>query len=324
MPEIDFSWRAPTFSVTNRPVAEHITETLSFLKKTHRIFDAVWMDDHFHPWLEGLSNDTPVLECWTSLTYLSAMFTDLYYSGIVFCNSYRNPALLAKSSATISCLTGGRFVLGIGAGWKEDEYIGYGYPFPSARVRIEQLEESVRIIRKMWTGKRVDFDGKYYKMKGAYCSPRPVKAPPIMIGGSGERFLLGVVARQADWWNLHGVSPATFVHKTKVLEEHCSKAGRDVREIRKTWGGNIAIAETDAEARQIAASSPFSVRGEKGGALVGSPATVKAQMQAFVDVGVTHFHLRFMDFPSVKGAQLFGRAVLPSFRKKRIGPGWPS
>jgi alkanesulfonate monooxygenase SsuD/methylene tetrahydromethanopterin reductase-like flavin-dependent oxidoreductase (luciferase family) len=207
---IEFGWRAPTFSVKGESATKLMEETTNYLRKTHEIFDAVWMDDHFHPWLKSMLNTTPVLECWTTLTYLSATFTDLDYSAIVLCNSYRNPAYLAKSAATLSCLTGGRFVLGIGAGWKEDEYLANGYTFPSAKERIERLEESVRIIREMWTNSPASFAGKYHSVKDAYCLPRPMKKPPIMIGGKGEVLMLGVIARQADWWYLGGVSPDTF------------------------------------------------------------------------------------------------------------------
>ncbi len=182
MPEIEFGWRIPTFPVKGESATKLIEKTMNYLRKTHQIFDAVWMDDHLHPWLNSMPNTTPVLECWTTLTYLSATFTDLDYSAIVLCNSYRNPAYLAKCGATLSCLTGGRFVLGIGAGWKEDEYLAYGYPFPSAKERIERLEEGVRIIREMWTSSPANFTGKYHSVKDAYCLPRPVKKPPIMIG----------------------------------------------------------------------------------------------------------------------------------------------
>jgi alkanesulfonate monooxygenase SsuD/methylene tetrahydromethanopterin reductase-like flavin-dependent oxidoreductase (luciferase family) len=319
MPRVEFGWRVQTFPVMGESATKLIEETTNYLRKTHEIFDAVWMDDHFHPWLRSLPSTTPVLECWTTLTYLSALFTDLDYSAIVLCNSYRNPAYLAKCGATLSCLTGGRFILGIGAGWKEDEYLAYGYPFPSAKERIERLEEGVRIIREMWTSSPANFAGKYYCVKDAYCLPRPVKKPPIMIGGAGEKLMLGVIARQADWWNLTGVSPATFERKAKVLEKHCSKIGRDSSEIVRTWTGNIGLAESDMKAKAIAETSPFSSDGEDGGALLGSPSTVKEQIQRFVDVGVTHFNLRFLDFPSTRSTKLFARTVAPTFRKTRTG-----
>src|SRR5690348_3694750 len=115
---VELSWRVPTFPVNGETVSRLVGETVSYLTKTHEFFDSVWVDDHFHPWLVSMPKTTPVLECWTTLTYLSATFRDLDYGAIVLCNSYRNPAYLAKSAATLSSLTGGRFALGMGAGWK--------------------------------------------------------------------------------------------------------------------------------------------------------------------------------------------------------------
>ncbi|HEW94029.1 MAG TPA: LLM class flavin-dependent oxidoreductase, partial [Thermoprotei archaeon] len=112
------------------------------------------------------------------------------FGHIVLCNSYRNPALLAKMTATLQVLSNGRYILGIGAGWKIDEYIAYGYPFPPPRVRIGQLEEAVQIIRRMWTEESVSFRGKYYHIDNAICSPKPKPVPLIMIGGGGEKLML--------------------------------------------------------------------------------------------------------------------------------------
>ena len=139
---------------------------------------------------------------------------------------YRNPALTAKIAASLQFLTGGRYILGIGAGWKEDEYRAYGYDFPPARVRIGQLEDAVQICKLIWTGGPVSYTGEYYQIENAYCMPAPEPPPPIMIGGAGEQRTLRVVAQYADWWNADYYSPDDYARKLAILREHCRAVGR--------------------------------------------------------------------------------------------------
>jgi len=158
-------------------------------------------------------------------------------------------------AATLSVLSSGRFILGIGAGWKGDEYNSYGYDFPNASVRIDALDEAVQIIRKMWTDDVVHFNGKHYRLNGARCNPKPNPNPRIMIGG-GDEGLLKVVASQADWWN--GVFPLeVYKQKLSVLKKHCQGVGRDYDSITKTWLGAVAIAKTEDEASRIAKNNSF-------------------------------------------------------------------
>jgi len=250
------------------------------------------------------------LECWTGISYLAGAFPHLQFGSIVLCQSYRNPALLAKMAATLQALTGGRLIFGIGAGWKEDEYLAYGYAFPADAVRIAQLTEVVRIIRCMWTETPASFEGQHYRIKEAYCAPKPVPVPPMLIGGGGERLLLRVVAEQADWWNYPGGSVENYAHKLDVLRRHCQAVGRDYDEIVKTWAcESVAVAETEAEARRIAARSPFADES----AIVGTPEQVAGQLRRFTALGVEHFILRFADFPDPGGAELFASRVIPQF-----------
>jgi alkanesulfonate monooxygenase SsuD/methylene tetrahydromethanopterin reductase-like flavin-dependent oxidoreductase (luciferase family) len=172
------------------------------------------------------------------------------------------------------------------------------------------LADTVQIIRKMWTETPATFHGKYYQIEDAYCEPKPDPLPPIMIGGGGEQLTLRVVARYADWWNLGGGTPESFAHKLDVLRSHCAEVGRDPDDIVKTVGGVVAIAESEAEAQRIAKASPFS----GGQGIVGTPDQVTAQLRAFTDLGVTHFILRFADFPHPAGIDLFAQTVIPQFR----------
>jgi len=237
-------------------------------------------------------------------------FERLSFGHIVLCNSYRNPALLAKMVATLCSLAPGRFILGMGAGWKENEYVSYGYEFPNGRTRIDALSEAIQIIRKMWTENVVSFNGKYYKISGAYCNPKPNPIPPIMIGGGGERLTLRTVAEHADWWN-GVVNLEDYKHKLDVLRSHCNRIGRDYESIKKTWLGCIAITETEDEAIRLAKNNPFPTREPT---ISGTPEQVSQKLKEFVDIGVEYLILRFLDFPSTTGTKLFTENVATQFR----------
>jgi len=202
--------------------------------------------------------------------------------------------------ATLQLLTGGRFILGIGAGWLEAEHLAYGYAFPEALVRIRQLEEAVQIIRKMWTETPATFEGKHYRIKDALCEPRPDPLPPIMIGGGGEHLILRVVARHADWWNIPGAKVETYAHKLAALRSHCQAVGREYNQIVKTWAGWIA--------------TPYYQDGQGLLQLVGTSDQIAGQLRAFTKLGVEHFMLGFADFPDPAGALMFAREVIPEFR----------
>jgi len=310
---VKFGLRVPSFPVDGSSAKTFVNQILGFLKELEENYSSAWVDDHFVPWLTSIPKATPNLESFTSISYLAGVFQKLTFGNIVLCNSYRNPATLAKMAATLQTLTHGRFVLGIGAGWKEDEYIAYGYEFPSPRARVGQLEEGVQIIRRMWTEETVTFKGRYYTVDQAYCEPKPKPVPPVMIGGGGEKLTLRVVARYADWWNLPNVSPETYQHKLAVLKEHCRREGRDSAEIAKTLGSNVAIAETDKEARRLAVDSPFINMENEESFVIGDPARVSEKLREYIRLGVELFILRFVDFPKTGGAKLFAEKVIPAF-----------
>jgi len=311
--KVKFGLRIPSFPVDGSSGQAFTDQIVKFISRVESDFNSAWVCDHFHPWASFVPETTPTIEGFTAISYFSGLFRRLMFGNIVLCNSYRNPALLAKMSATLQLLTGGRFILGIGAGWKEDEYIAYGYKFPTAKVRIEQLEEGVQIIRKMWTETKATFEGKHYRIRNAICSPRPDPIPPIMIGGGGEKLTLKVVAKHADWWNLPNVSAETFKHKLEVLESHCEKAGRNPEEIKKTLGNIVAIAKTSEEARRIAVESPFMKAGSMENIIIGDPDVVVEKISEYVELGIEHFILRFLDFPKTSGAELFAEKVIPEF-----------
>ena len=309
---VKFGLRVPSFPVDGSNEEEFINQILRFLGELEENFDSAWVCDHFIPWAGFVTRDIPTLEGFTTISYLSGVFRKLTFGNIVLCNSYRNPALLAKMGATLQRFTEGRFILGIGAGWKEDEYIGYGYEFPPPKVRIQQLEEGVQIIKKLWNEGVATFGGRYYKIDEAYCYPKPEPIPPVMIGGGGEKLTLRVVARHADWWNLSVVSPKMFQHKLEILKEHCRKEGRDPAGIVKTVDNCIAIAKTKEETWNLASKSPFTRKREEE-CIVGNPNAVIKKLAEYTELGVEYFILRFADFPKTDGAKLFAKEVIPTF-----------
>ncbi|GIV78061.1 TIGR03560 family F420-dependent LLM class oxidoreductase [Litorilinea aerophila] len=311
MSTVQFGWRVPAFPVDGSSGPDFVQQIVRNLEALGDAFDSAWVADHFIPWARFAADDIPTLECLSTICYLAGAFPRLKFGTIVLCQSYRNPALLAKMGATLQLLSSGRFILGIGAGWKEDEYRAYGYDFPKPATRIRQLEEAVQIVRRLWTETPATFHGRHYHIEHAYCEPKPNPRPPILIGGGGEQLTLRVVARHADWWNIPGGTLENYRHKLEVLRRHCDAEGRDYDEIRKTWAVEVvAVAETEAEARRMAEASPF----YSGAGLVGTPDQVAEQLRAFTELGCSYFIARFADFPRTEGVRLFAERVIPQFQ----------
>ena len=266
--------------------------------------DSFWVPDHI------MRGDGFRLECWTQMTWLAARYPKQQLGGIVMANSYRHPPLLAKMAASLQTFSGGRFILGYGAGWLEDEYHAYGYPFPSARVRIAQMVEGIQVMHAMWTQSPATYQGQYYQVTDAYCEPRPDPVPPILIGGDGEKYLLRAVAEHADYWLAFSKNIETLRHKLAVLEDHCRAVGRDSGAIRKAYPLTVYLARTRAEAEQRAgaalqrAEPPFA----------GEPAALREYLQELVELGFDLFPLVFANFPETDDLRLFADEVLPAFR----------
>jgi alkanesulfonate monooxygenase SsuD/methylene tetrahydromethanopterin reductase-like flavin-dependent oxidoreductase (luciferase family) len=265
-----------------------------FIEASQPHFDTVWAEDHFQ-W-----DKRPVLEAITTLTYLVGRHPGMRFGHIVLGQSYRNPALTAKMAAILQALSQGKFILGIGAGWKEDEYQAYGYPYPPASVRVDQLEEAVQIIRAMWTQSPASFEGKYYRIENAECQPEPNPPIPLLIGGAGEQKTLRVVARYADWWNHNFCTAEEYAHKQRVLTDHCREIGRDPAEIVHTYYAAVSLVNDPAKAEK----RDFHV-------VAGTPDMVTRELSQFVNLGVKHFQLRFLDFPQMNGLGTFAEKVLP-------------
>ncbi|MGV9805799.1 LLM class F420-dependent oxidoreductase [Micromonospora chersina] len=197
--------------------------------------------------------DAPMLEGYTTLAFLAAHTTSVELQLLVSGVTYRHPGLLAKIVSTLDVLSGGRTVLGLGAAWYEREHAAFGVPFPPLAERFERLEETLRIVQQMWSEDNGPFHGKHHRLAETINSPQPLRRPPIMIGGAGEKKTLRLVARYADATNLFArpdTGPEQVRAKLEVLAEHCAREGTDYDRIRKTvlWAAPVATHAEGGEA----------------------------------------------------------------------------
>jgi F420-dependent oxidoreductase-like protein len=268
-------------------------------------FTSAWLVDHFHT--APLPSQEVTFECWTTTAALARDTKRIRIGQKVTCNGYRNPALLAKMASTVDVLSHGRLNFGIGAGWYENEYRAYGYDYPTAPDRLRLLRESVQIIHAMWTQEEATFEGKYYQIKGAINQPKGVQTPhiPLLIGGSGEKVTLKLVAQYGDACNVDG-SIDEIKHKFEVLRGHCAAVGRDYTSIRRTSMSMCAIAETD---EQALAQIPPAIRARLGErvneALIGSPATIRKRLKALEEAGIQELIIIFANALELEPLRVF-------------------
>ncbi len=278
-------------------------------------YDSLWVYDHFHN-VPRPAHEA-VFECWTTIAAISQRTTRIRLGQMVGCNAYRSPALLAKITSTIDVISGGRLDWGIGAGWYENEFRGYGYEFPKPKDRIGMLRESVEIVRSMWTDRDTTYEGKYYKVVRANCDPKPLQKPhpPIWIGGGGEQLTLRVVAELANCSNFGG-TPEEWAHKREILKGHCKAIDRDEDEIRKTWNPEILIRETETEITAIGSRNAWGepIDKWKAGNLVGTPEQVCERVERYLKLGCTGFIPWCADYPDTETMRLFAERVMPNFR----------
>jgi F420-dependent oxidoreductase-like protein len=192
--------------------------------------------DHFFQ-MEAVGRaEDPFLEGYTSLGFLAGQTTNIELALLVTGVTYRHPGVLAKTVTTLDVLSQGRSAFGIGAAWYEREHVALGVPYPPLGERFEMLEETLQICLQMWGDDDGPYDGKHYQLAETICEPKPIRRPPILIGGGGEKKTLRLVAQYADVWNSTDSEPEVLKHKIEVLTRHCENVGRDVAEVRKTVG----------------------------------------------------------------------------------------
>ncbi len=261
------------------------------------VFEHAWLFDHFAPIYSDVNG--PCFEGWTLLAALAARTERLQVGLMVTGNTYRHPAVLANTAATVDVISNGRLDLGIGAGWNVYEHESMGLPLYAPGERIRRLGEACEIIKRLFTQHLTDFDGRYYQLKEARCEPKPIQKPypPFVIGGGGEQLTLRVVAKYADVWNFAGGSVEEFQRKVEILHRHCAEVGRDPSEI------ELSIQ------RQVNYDDP---------------ATTAAEVQQFVDAGATHLVLN-LRYPYPEGiVTRLAEEVVPRVMSDDNGAAKPS
>lgn len=282
-------------------------------------YDSIWVYDHFHN-VPRPAHEA-VFECWTTMAALAEATSTVRLGQMVSCAPYRNPGLIAKITSNVDVISGGRLEWGIGAGWYQHEFDGYGYEFPSAADRIRMLEETVEIVLSMWSEPETTYEGRYFRLQRAHCDPNPVQQPhpPVWIGGGGEQMTLRVVAKYADCSNWGG-KPHEWAHKAKVLAGHCEAVGRDYDEIRKTWHPDCVVRESEDEIRRLFETGEVgSLWGEpyeswQAGNLVGTPEQVVDRLREYEALGCSYVVPFFPDYPGTESLTLFAEQVIPEFR----------
>lgn len=298
----------------NPPTGDRLIERVdprTFVRDLQHVLDiasqnfaSLWISDHH------MTADRFRLECWTQLTWVAARYPGPLLGTIVMSNSYRHPPLLAKMAASLQEFSHGRFVLGYGAGWAEDEYRAYGYDFPSPRVRIAQMVEGIQVMRALWTSAPANYAGVYYQVQDAYCEPRPNPIPPVLIGGDGERYLLRAVAEHADWWLPYSRTIDVLQRKIGALKEHCQAVGRDYDSIRKTYT-LTAFLDRDRSAADRAAGAAVN---RENPAFAGDPSGLRDYLAERIELGFDLFQLVFPRFPETDDLELFVDEVMPYFK----------
>jgi F420-dependent oxidoreductase-like protein len=279
-------------------------------------FDSVWVMDHFYQIPFVGQRTEPMLEAYTVLAGLAARTSSAHLGTMVTGVTYRNPAHLAKIVTTLDVISSGRAILGIGAAWNEDEHLGYGWDFLPVRERMDRLEEALQICRAMFTEEAPTFHGRYYRTEAVLNFPRPIRPTgiPILVGGSGERRTLRLVAKYADACNLFG-DLETIRHKVDVLRRHCDELGRDPSEIHATRLGAIVIAPTEDEAARKAeagaARRGMTLDQYRSYAVMGTPDQVSEQAQAYLDAGLTGLIFNMPDAYDLETVALAGKALSP-------------
>ncbi len=300
MTKIQFGLVVPGDALHQSRRHRYLDDVNALLHTVKGHYDSAWFIDHL------MFDNQDVLEGWTALTYLAARHPELRWGHAVLCQSFRNPALLAKMAATLQFMSSGRYILGIGAGWHAVEHLAYGYDFAGPGVRVEALDEALHIIKTLWSQEKSTFAGQYHHIANAYCEPKPDPLPTIMVGAFKPK-MLRLAAKHADWWNVSSTSIDDYRRYVHEFEGACEAVDRDPQTIRRTWCGGCACAPTSAQVLALSHE-----RLQVGEDFVGTPPEIIEQMQPFIELGVDYFMLDCGGFPDLTTVETLARDVLPA------------
>jgi alkanesulfonate monooxygenase SsuD/methylene tetrahydromethanopterin reductase-like flavin-dependent oxidoreductase (luciferase family) len=305
MPRVQFGFIMPADYLAKVRRGTYVEDVNRALSLVAGHFDSAWIIDHLQ---EG---DTDLLEGFTTLSYFAALHPQLKFGHTVLCQSFRNPALTAKMGAALQFLSGGRYILGIGAGGSAEEYRAYGYDFPPGAVRVEQLQETLQIIQALWTKQSATVHGTHYRILNASCEPKPDPIPPVMVGAFKPK-MLRLTAKYADWWNVSSTGIEAYRKMVEECERACVEVRRDPATLRRTWGGGCACAPTAREVAKMVAERPQLEPGED---FIGTPQQLLEQMRPFIELGVDYFMLDCSGFPALTTLEMLINEVLPALNE---------
>jgi probable F420-dependent oxidoreductase len=279
-------------------------------------FDSVWVCDH----LQGVPLPTlPILEAWTQLAAVAAVTEQVGLGTLVTPPFFRNPAVLAKQIATLDQISGGRVMPGFGAGWFEAEFTSTGCAFPSLPERLSALDEMLTLMKRLWSEETTTFAGRHFSVKGARCEPKPVRPPPILVGGGGEKVLMGIAARHADVWNNMAVFQPQLAHKIEVLRRRCDEVDRDFDSIEVSQQCVVVIAEDEPRTKAALEKAKKVYGGHMGASIEehgiwGTPEQVIEGIERHRALGCSFLAIEFFGRDTREPARLFADAVMPAFR----------
>lgn len=304
MTNVQFGWLAPQ-GETDSGRAEFVKAVRRALDLIVGSFDSVWLSDHLQ------FGDSILLEGWTELAYFVGMQPALKYGHIVLSQLFRNPAQLAKMAATFQYMSQGNFILGLGAGWNQEECDAYGLPFPDSKQRVEGLEETLQIIKMLWKGEKSTFTGTHHSIKDAYCQPKPEPEPSIMLASSQPK-MMRLCAQYADWWHTPATDPAKLKEQLTALDKACEALGRDPATLKRTLSlDDIYCAPNEKELRAL--TSNRQINDED---IVGTPAQIIERLQELADLGISYFMFRAGGFPQLASLETLVHEVVPAFARK--------
>jgi F420-dependent oxidoreductase-like protein len=286
-------------------------------------FESLWRSDHFFS-LMG-PRDREALETFVSLVHVAENSSRIRFGTLVCSMTFRHPSLLARMAAGVDQLSGGRFILGIGAGWNLPEHEAFGIPFPPLKERMDMLEEGARVIRALWGPDPSSLDGRFFRLKDARMNPKPAQSPaPLLVGGAGEKRTLRVVARYADEWNVPAMPLDRYGAKVEALERHCERAGRDPSTVTRSMMCAFLVGESEAALRARLRAlkvviPPLAALPEEGAAaalaargwLAGTPAQVVEQIGALEEAGLSRIMLQHHDQTDFEALELIASEVMP-------------
>ena len=317
-------------------------------------YDSLWLKDNFIPWISdyyisfGSKNDNnssttkaipqekfnekrTMLECWTTLSSLASLTTKIRL-GAILVNLYRNPSIVAKMASSLDVISNGRLDIGLSSGWFEKEAQAYGFAFPSNSVRVQMLEESILILRRMLNSESqnndiddyytASFKGRYFNISNAECNPKPIQKPhiPIWIGGSGRK-TLALVAKYADGWNYGLCSYTRYIDRLSILKNYCNNNNkgdnhRTYNNIIKAWHGILFLGsnEDELKTRKEILLAKKMIWKDSDLVITGTPDTILREINKYVGIGVTYFTIYFPDLPNMISLELFAKNIIPYFR----------